>query len=169
MVLSGRMSGKLTLLFTLFWVWTAVDFPIRCPQMHGPESGCVCLSFSQCLCSRKKCLVLPSWIISDCLLDSDVAFCWLGCLHWNNGHKYCPENGLFSEWPSSNALLVFRELTYSLSVFCPSGCMELDKNSEHQIQPSHFYRRENWGSKFTIIEPFWESVIMILLELWPLP
>lgn len=48
---STKMSRKLILLFTFFWVGTALGFPIRCPHLHPAASGCVCLRLSIPLCN----------------------------------------------------------------------------------------------------------------------
>ena len=101
-----------------------------------------------------RCNVLLTWLPA---LD-----CWVSVLSW--------VRGLFSELPSSNVLLVFHMVTHSLSLILLAWLRrtsELGRNSEHQIQPSSFHRRENWVSKFTTVEPLWVSVILILLKTRP--
>lgn len=85
---SSTKSGKLTSLFTLFWVWTS----------HQRVRMCLSLNtFRELICTGKKCLLPSSLIISDCLLDLDVTFCWLGYLHWIAGCQYCRESMGYSQ------------------------------------------------------------------------
>ena len=64
------------------------------------ESECVCLSFStfqEWIGTRKRCVLSSSLVMSDCLLDLDVMFCCLGCLHWNVGSTHCSESVGYSQ------------------------------------------------------------------------
>lgn len=135
--LSARMSGRLTLLFPFLWVWTALAFPIRCPLMYRLESGRVSLSqYLSVVNLFLNLFVAASLIISAGLLDFDVAFCWLSCLHWNVGHKCCPESMDYSQKDLHQMLLVFHQLTHSLSLILSTWLhrmLGLDRNSQHQI------------------------------------
>lgn len=149
----------------------------RMLTFYSWESECVCLSFSifqELICTRKKCVLSSSLIMSDCLLDLDVMFSWLGYLPWNVGSNHCGlfsmnHRGLFSGWPWSNVLLVFIWSHTLYQSFCQPDCTEHQSRTGTQcIRFSRLvFRWENWASEFTVLEPPWVSVIVILFKLEP--
>lgn len=75
------------------------------------------------LYQEEVCTVIFFLIMSDCSLDVDVMFYWLGYLHWNVGSKHCSESMGYSQGDRHQMfllVLIWSHILYHL--FCrPDG------------------------------------------------
>lgn len=71
---STKMSRKLTLLFTFFWVWTPLGSPVNANTRIRPASGWVCLPLSRPFCSFYK-----KEMLTAVILDNLWSLSWCKC------------------------------------------------------------------------------------------